>query len=92
MKIIFENTHFFIVKPYNSYILNAQHFIPLCISNRSFLKLKEYNSGKPNISRSSSSTSSFSSTTGEMEALEELEAVSKTPAVSYMNFLRIKST
>ncbi|XP_074535396.1 rap1 GTPase-activating protein 2a isoform X3 [Halichoeres trimaculatus] len=41
-----------------------------------FLKLKEYSSGKPDISLSSSSTSSFSSTTGEVEALEELETAS----------------
>ncbi|CAJ1065807.1 rap1 GTPase-activating protein 2 isoform X4 [Xyrichtys novacula] len=41
-----------------------------------FIKLKEYSGGKPNISRSSSSTSSFSSTTGETEALEELEIAS----------------
>ncbi|XP_049914818.1 rap1 GTPase-activating protein 2a isoform X5 [Epinephelus moara] len=40
---------------------------------RPFIKLKECSSGRPNISRSSSSTSSFSSTTGETEALEELE-------------------
>uniref|UniRef100_A0A665V0Q2 Rap-GAP domain-containing protein n=1 Tax=Echeneis naucrates TaxID=173247 RepID=A0A665V0Q2_ECHNA len=43
---------------------------------RPFTKLKECSSGRPNISRSSSSTSSFSSTTGETEALEELETVS----------------
>ncbi|XP_029570585.1 rap1 GTPase-activating protein 2 isoform X2 [Salmo trutta] len=40
---------------------------------RPFLKLKDCNSSRPNISRSSSSTSSFSSTTGEGEALEELD-------------------
>ncbi|XP_035647693.1 rap1 GTPase-activating protein 2 isoform X9 [Oncorhynchus keta] len=40
---------------------------------RPFLKLKDCSSSRPNISRSSSSTSSFSSTTGEGEALEELE-------------------
>nr|XP_046169476.1 rap1 GTPase-activating protein 2-like isoform X6 [Oncorhynchus gorbuscha] len=39
---------------------------------RPFLKLKDCSS-RPNISRSSSSTSSFSSTTGEGEALEELD-------------------
>uniref|UniRef100_A0A673Z084 RAP1 GTPase activating protein 2a n=1 Tax=Salmo trutta TaxID=8032 RepID=A0A673Z084_SALTR len=42
---------------------------------RPFLKLKDCNSSRPNISRSSSSTSSFSSTTGEGEALEELDTV-----------------
>uniref|UniRef100_A0A671W8N4 RAP1 GTPase activating protein 2a n=1 Tax=Sparus aurata TaxID=8175 RepID=A0A671W8N4_SPAAU len=42
---------------------------------RPFIKLKECSGGRPNISRSSSSTSSFSSTTGETEALEELETV-----------------
>uniref|UniRef100_A0A673BQ31 RAP1 GTPase activating protein 2a n=1 Tax=Sphaeramia orbicularis TaxID=375764 RepID=A0A673BQ31_9TELE len=44
---------------------------------RPFVKHKECSStsGRPNISRSSSSTSSFSSTTGETEALEELETV-----------------
>uniref|UniRef100_A0A8K9WZB9 Rap-GAP domain-containing protein n=1 Tax=Oncorhynchus mykiss TaxID=8022 RepID=A0A8K9WZB9_ONCMY len=41
---------------------------------RPFLKLKDCSS-RPNISRSSSSTSSFSSTTGEGEALEELDTV-----------------
>uniref|UniRef100_A0A3B4YBM9 RAP1 GTPase activating protein 2a n=1 Tax=Seriola lalandi dorsalis TaxID=1841481 RepID=A0A3B4YBM9_SERLL len=45
---------------------------------RPFIKLKECSSGRPNISRSSSSTSSFSSTTGETEALEDLETVSIT--------------
>ncbi|KAM8853570.1 rap1 GTPase-activating protein 2a isoform 2-T2 [Synchiropus picturatus] len=40
---------------------------------RPFIKLKDCGGGRPNISRSSSSTSSFSSTTGETEALEELE-------------------
>ncbi|XP_036820625.1 rap1 GTPase-activating protein 2 isoform X5 [Oncorhynchus mykiss] len=40
---------------------------------RPFLKLKDCSSSRPNISRSSSSTSSFSSTTGEGEALEELD-------------------
>uniref|UniRef100_A0A3Q2ZNK1 RAP1 GTPase activating protein 2a n=1 Tax=Kryptolebias marmoratus TaxID=37003 RepID=A0A3Q2ZNK1_KRYMA len=44
---------------------------------RLFMKTKECSSSscRPNISRSSSSTSSFSSTTGETEALEELETV-----------------
>ena len=46
--------------------------------SRPFIKLKECSGGRPNISRSSSSTSSFSSTTGETEALEELETVSMT--------------
>ncbi|XP_055369920.1 rap1 GTPase-activating protein 2-like isoform X12 [Betta splendens] len=41
--------------------------------DRPFMKLKECSGGRPNISRSSSSTSSFSSTTGETEALEELD-------------------
>ncbi|XP_076748315.1 rap1 GTPase-activating protein 2a isoform X3 [Maylandia zebra] len=40
---------------------------------RPFVKLKECGGGRQNISRSSSSTSSFSSTAGETEALEELE-------------------
>ncbi|KAM4590360.1 rap1 GTPase-activating protein 2a isoform 4-T4 [Fundulus diaphanus] len=47
--------------------------------SRPFIKHKECSSGstcRPNISRSSSSTSSFSSTTGETEALEELETAS----------------
>uniref|UniRef100_A0A3P9I983 RAP1 GTPase activating protein 2a n=1 Tax=Oryzias latipes TaxID=8090 RepID=A0A3P9I983_ORYLA len=40
-----------------------------------FMKVRESTSScRPNISRSSSSTSSFSSTTGETEALEELES------------------
>ncbi|KAM7413499.1 hypothetical protein PAMA_020741 [Pampus argenteus] len=43
---------------------------------RPFIKLKECGSGRPNISRSSSSTSSFSSTTGETDALEDLETAS----------------
>ncbi|XP_069083109.1 rap1 GTPase-activating protein 2 isoform X2 [Pleurodeles waltl] len=43
---------------------------------RPFIKLRE--NGRPNISRSSSSTSSFSSTAGESEAMEEFESV---PAV-----------
>lgn len=43
-------------------------------TTRPFMKLKE-GSSRANISRSSSSTSSFSSTTGEGEALEELDTV-----------------
>ena len=39
---------------------------------RPFIKLKE--NGRANISRSSSSTSSFSSTAGEGEALEECDS------------------
>uniref|UniRef100_A0A6Q2YUJ8 Rap-GAP domain-containing protein n=1 Tax=Esox lucius TaxID=8010 RepID=A0A6Q2YUJ8_ESOLU len=42
---------------------------------RPFTKLKDCSSIRPNISRSSSSTSSFSSTTGEAEVLEELDTV-----------------
>ncbi|KAG7281435.1 hypothetical protein CRUP_029884 [Coryphaenoides rupestris] len=50
---------------------------------RPFVKLKESSSligsagGRPNISRSSSSTSSFSSTTADTEALEELDTISE---------------
>uniref|UniRef100_A0AAY4ET14 Rap-GAP domain-containing protein n=1 Tax=Denticeps clupeoides TaxID=299321 RepID=A0AAY4ET14_9TELE len=44
---------------------------------RPFMKLKEC-SGRANISRSSSSTSSFSSTAGEGEGTDELDSVSKT--------------
>lgn len=40
---------------------------------RPFVKLKE--NGRSNISRSSSSTSSFSSTAGESETLEEYDSV-----------------
>nr|XP_033778586.1 rap1 GTPase-activating protein 2 isoform X2 [Geotrypetes seraphini] len=40
---------------------------------RPFIKLRE--NGRTNISRSSSSTSSFSSTTGESEVMEEFESV-----------------
>ncbi|CAJ0928925.1 unnamed protein product [Ranitomeya imitator] len=40
---------------------------------RPYIKLKE--NGRSNISRSSSSTSSFSSTAGESEAMEEYESV-----------------
>uniref|UniRef100_A0A3B3IMF2 RAP1 GTPase activating protein 2a n=1 Tax=Oryzias latipes TaxID=8090 RepID=A0A3B3IMF2_ORYLA len=43
-----------------------------------FMKVRESTSScRPNISRSSSSTSSFSSTTGETEALEELESAAQ---------------
>ncbi|XP_055022810.1 rap1 GTPase-activating protein 2 isoform X1 [Boleophthalmus pectinirostris] len=48
---------------------------------RPLFKLKDCSSGRPNISRSSSSTSSFSSTTGETEALEDLESA-HLPSVS----------
>ena len=41
-------------------------------SYRPFIKLKE--NGRANISRSSSSTSSFSSTAGEGEAIEECDS------------------
>lgn len=44
-------------------------FPPPC---RPFMKLKE--NGRANISRSSSSTSSFSSTAGEGEAMEECDS------------------
>ncbi|OCT94254.1 rap1 GTPase-activating protein 2 isoform X1 [Xenopus laevis] len=44
---------------------------------RPFSKLKE--NGKSNISRSSSSTSSFSSTAGESEAMEEYESMGSQP-------------
>uniref|UniRef100_A0A8C5EQ11 Rap-GAP domain-containing protein n=1 Tax=Gouania willdenowi TaxID=441366 RepID=A0A8C5EQ11_GOUWI len=53
---------------------------------RPFVKMKECSSGRPNISRSSSSTSSFSSTTGETEALEELEAASQPLTASSLVF------
>ncbi|XP_061682712.1 rap1 GTPase-activating protein 2-like isoform X5 [Syngnathoides biaculeatus] len=43
---------------------------------RPFMKLKDSAGSRPNISRSSSSTSSFSSITGDPEALEDLETVS----------------
>uniref|UniRef100_A0A673HM86 Rap-GAP domain-containing protein n=1 Tax=Sinocyclocheilus rhinocerous TaxID=307959 RepID=A0A673HM86_9TELE len=46
--------------------------VPLVWSCRPFVKLKEC-SGRANISRSSSSTSSFSSTAGEGDGLEDLE-------------------
>ncbi|XP_056414419.1 rap1 GTPase-activating protein 2 isoform X3 [Hyla sarda] len=44
---------------------------------RPYIKLKE--NGRSNISRSSSSTSSFSSTAGESEAMEEYESVGSQP-------------
>lgn len=44
----------------------------LPVPRRPFIKLKE--NGRANISRSSSSTSSFSSTAGEGEALEECDS------------------
>nr|XP_004567051.1 rap1 GTPase-activating protein 2 isoform X2 [Maylandia zebra] len=53
---------------------------------RPFVKLKECGGGRQNISRSSSSTSSFSSTTGETEALEELEMASHPPIASSSAF------
>ncbi|KAK2846958.1 hypothetical protein Q5P01_009957 [Channa striata] len=53
---------------------------------RPFIKLKEVNSGRQNISRSSSSTSSFSSTTGETEALEELETAGHPTTASFSAF------
>lgn len=48
---------------------------PFCFASlpRPFIKLKE--NGRSNISRSSSSTSSFSSTAGESETLEEYDSV-----------------
>uniref|UniRef100_A0A7N6AMJ7 Rap-GAP domain-containing protein n=1 Tax=Anabas testudineus TaxID=64144 RepID=A0A7N6AMJ7_ANATE len=49
--------------------------------DRPYIKLKDCSSGRQNISRSSSSTSSFSSTTGETEALDELETASH-PSIS----------
>uniref|UniRef100_A0AAV2J243 Rap-GAP domain-containing protein n=1 Tax=Knipowitschia caucasica TaxID=637954 RepID=A0AAV2J243_KNICA len=49
--------------------------------DRPLFKLKDCSSGRPNISRSSSSTSSFSSTTGETEALEDLDSAHP-PSVS----------
>lgn len=45
---------------------------PYSCSHRPFIKLKE--NGRANISRSSSSTSSFSSTAGEGEAMEECDS------------------
>lgn len=47
-------------------------FALLPIPPRPFIKLKE--NGRANISRSSSSTSSFSSTAGEGEAMEECDS------------------
>lgn len=47
-------------------------FALLPIPHRPFIKLKE--NGRANISRSSSSTSSFSSTAGEGEAMEECDS------------------
>ncbi|XP_010892082.1 rap1 GTPase-activating protein 2a isoform X4 [Esox lucius] len=49
---------------------------------RPFTKLKDCSSIRPNISRSSSSTSSFSSTTGEAEVLEELDTGSQPSTAS----------
>ncbi|XP_061537297.1 rap1 GTPase-activating protein 2-like isoform X2 [Phycodurus eques] len=43
---------------------------------RPFIKLKDSAGSRPNISRSSSSTSSFGSITGDPEALEDLETAS----------------
>ncbi|KAF4794192.1 Rap1 GTPase-activating protein 2 [Turdus rufiventris] len=48
--------------------------------DRPFLKLKE--NGRSNISRSSSSTSSFSSTAGESETLEEYDSVGSQPSTA----------
>nr|XP_015223194.1 PREDICTED: rap1 GTPase-activating protein 2 isoform X5 [Lepisosteus oculatus] len=47
---------------------------------RPFIKLKDCS--RANISRSSSSTSSFSSTAGESEALEELDSTSSQPSTA----------
>ncbi|XP_054856945.1 rap1 GTPase-activating protein 2 isoform X3 [Eublepharis macularius] len=47
---------------------------------RPFIKLKE--NGRSNISRSSSSTSSFSSTAGESEAMEEYESLGSQPSTA----------
>ncbi|XP_025035024.1 rap1 GTPase-activating protein 2 isoform X6 [Pelodiscus sinensis] len=47
---------------------------------RPFIKLKE--NGRSNISRSSSSTSSFSSTAGESETLEEYDSVGSQPSTA----------
>lgn len=46
--------------------------VGLPVPCRPFIKLKE--NGRANISRSSSSTSSFSSTAGEGEAMEECDS------------------
>ncbi|NWY73572.1 RPGP2 protein, partial [Erithacus rubecula] len=48
--------------------------------DRPFLKLKE--NGRSNISRSSSSTSSFSSTAGESETLEEYDSLGSQPSTA----------
>nr|XP_009940146.1 PREDICTED: rap1 GTPase-activating protein 2-like [Opisthocomus hoazin] len=48
--------------------------------DRPFIKLKE--NGRTNISRSSSSTSSFSSTAGESETLEEYDSVGSQPSTA----------
>ncbi|NWR08497.1 RPGP2 protein, partial [Paradoxornis webbianus] len=48
--------------------------------DRPFFKLKE--NGRSNISRSSSSTSSFSSTAGESETLEEYDSVGSQPSTA----------
>uniref|UniRef100_A0A8B9ZGK4 RAP1 GTPase activating protein 2 n=1 Tax=Anas platyrhynchos TaxID=8839 RepID=A0A8B9ZGK4_ANAPL len=48
--------------------------------DRPFIKLKE--NGRSNISRSSSSTSSFSSTAGESETLEEYDSVGSQPSTA----------
>uniref|UniRef100_A0A3B4EZ31 Rap1 GTPase-activating protein 2-like n=1 Tax=Pundamilia nyererei TaxID=303518 RepID=A0A3B4EZ31_9CICH len=58
----------------------------ICPNKEPFVKLKECGGGRQNISRSSSSTSSFSSTTGETEALEELETASHPPIASSSAF------
>ncbi|XP_063812079.1 rap1 GTPase-activating protein 2 isoform X3 [Pseudophryne corroboree] len=50
---------------------------------RPYIKLKE--NGRSNISRSSSSTSSFSSTAGESEAIEEYESVGSQPLTASPN-------
>ncbi|XP_030041928.1 rap1 GTPase-activating protein 2-like [Microcaecilia unicolor] len=47
---------------------------------RPFIKLRE--NGRTNISRSSSSTSSFSSTAGESEVMEEFESVGSQPSTA----------
>ncbi|OWK54723.1 rap1 GTPase-activating protein 2 isoform X6 [Lonchura striata] len=48
--------------------------------DRPFIKLKE--NGRSNISRSSSSTSSFSSTAGESETLEDYDSVGSQPSTA----------
>lgn len=52
------------------YHVTKTHLLP--VPCRPFIKLKE--NGRANISRSSSSTSSFSSTAGEGEAIEECDS------------------